>query len=102
MVGEYITIGTPGIFGFPLIFPLVFVNKSEVEQLFNDAFPDSKQGDKNYIHNQKDVLQLYAHKVAQRDVFITNDKAILEKKDILAKNWGIIVKSLEDYLSEQQ
>jgi hypothetical protein len=74
----------------------------EVERIFKDVFPDSEPYHKEYNSNQKDALQLYAHKIADRDLFVTTDKTILNKRFVLAKNWGIQVQSLDEYVSKRK
>ena len=102
MIGTYVNIASPNITTFPVGFPIAFPENGEIEQLFADVFPDSRPGDKNYKKNQKDVLQLYAHRVANRDIFITSDLNILRKRLILAGNWEIQVMTREDYIKLSQ
>lgn len=103
MIGPYVILATPSIFTFPVVFPIVFVEEGDIEQLLNDVFPDSKPHHKKYPRNQKDALQLYAHMIARRDFFITTDRGIVNSQSasILLKKWNIQVKSLDTYVSEK-
>ncbi len=102
MIGPYVSIATPAISTFPLVFPVVFVDENEIAQIFQDVFPHSNQSHKNYSKNRKDTLQLYAHRVAGRDYFVTSDRAILDSRPLLAQNRGIQVKPLGEYVSEKE
>ena len=102
MIGSYVDLALPSIFGFPLVFPTVFADEQEAVSIFREVFPHSKPGHKRYNKNWKDAGQLYAHKVAGRDFFITADKAIISKRLQLAQNWGIEVRTLNEYVLEKQ
>ena len=101
MIGKYadISLSSPSISTFPWAFPFVFANKDEIFKLFIDVFPNSKPNHKKYYKNYKDALQLYAHKIAGRDYFITTDATILRAKDILGSKWSIKIKTPESYIS---
>ena len=101
MIGPYVDIAAPSITTFPLSFPVVFPEEHEIEQLFKDVFPQSEPHHERYNNNQRDALQLYAHKVADRDFFITSDTGILKRQSVLAQNWDIHVKSLCGYTAEK-
>lgn len=98
MIGTYVILCTPSVSTFPLVFPAVFVEPDKLQQLFEDIFPASKPHHKNYRRNMKDALQLYAHKVARRDLFITLDSGIRQKQSVLCEKWGIRVMSLQEYV----
>ena len=100
MIGPYVSIATPCIFGLPLVLPFVLPDNETVQRVFKDVFPHSEPGHKKYANNQKDAWQLYAHQVANRDIFITEDDGILRMRAVLAENWSIRVKSLTEYVSE--
>lgn len=103
MIGPYVRVAPPDMSDFPLSFPVVFPRTEQVQQvqrIFEDVFPHSKPGHGRYLENQKDAWQLYAHQVAGRDTFITQDKGILRMRSVLADKWGIHVKSLREYVLE--
>jgi len=100
MIGPYVRVAPPDMFGFPLSFPAVFPNKEEVQRIFEAVFPYSKPGHRKYYKNRKDAWQLYAHQAAGRDIFVTEDKGILWKQSLLTEKCGIQVKSLGEYVLE--
>lgn len=100
IIGPYVYIAPPDMFGFPLSFPVVFPDKGEVQRIFDDVFPNSRPGHKKYHKNQKDAWQLYAHQATGRDIFVTEDEGILRRQSILAEKWNIQVKSLHEYVLE--
>lgn len=100
MIGSYVHVAPPDMFDFPLSFPVVFPNKEGVQRIFDDVFPDSQLGHRKYHKNQKDAWQLYAHQATDRDIFVTEDKGILQRQSTLAEKWGIQVKSLREYVRE--
>ncbi|SRR5258708_32435462 len=100
MIGQYVDIAVPAIFGFPVVFPMVFPNLSELEAIFTTLFPDSQPDHNKYDNNRKDALQLYAHKIAERTFFLTSDKAIIRKQLELAQLWKIEIRTVEAYLKQ--
>jgi hypothetical protein len=98
MIGSYVTYSTPSISTFPMFFPFVFANIGEIESILVDVFPNTSPDHRKYKSNKKDALQLYAHKIAKRDIFLTSDKKILEAHGLLCKKWGIEVSTLEYYV----
>lgn len=88
----------PVVFSFPLAFPMVFGLPDEYDSLFNLIFPDAKPEHKKYKSSRVDAMLLYAHIKADRDIFITSDKAFLRAKDKIKSNWQATVMSLETYL----
>lgn len=101
MIGPYVNVAKPAIFAFPLEFPVKFVEKEKVKEIFEVVFPNAKPGGKNYDKNYKDALQLYAHLIAERDIFITTDAAILRQRDLLEQKCGIKVKPLNEYVKKK-
>jgi len=101
MIGPYVNVAKPAIFAFPLEFPVKFVDKEKVKEIFEVIFPNAEPGDKNYDMNHKDALLLYAHMMAERDIFITSDTAILRQRDLLEQKWGIKVKTLIEYVTKK-
>lgn len=101
MLGSYVKIATPSLSTFPWAFPIGFVSKAKLMRLLSDVFPDSQPGHLKYEGNRKDALQLYAHLVAKRDIFLTNDKAILWSKDTLRDKWAITVSDLASYVTNR-
>lgn len=99
MIGPHVGFALPSISTFPLIFPTVFVDENEINAIFQCVFPNSLPHHKRYRKNQKDALQLYAHRVAQRDYFITSDEQILAARDMLSNAWDIRAMTLAEYLS---
>lgn len=98
MIGPYVVIATPALFTFPLVFPFVGSDPRVVRDIFKAIFPHSKPEHARHKNNLKDVLQLYAHKAAQRDYFLTSDHTILSKRGVLAGRWSIKVQSLQEYV----
>jgi len=101
MIGSFadVSFSSPSISTFPMTLPFVLVDKDEIQGIFRDVFPNSKPHHKKYKKNRKDALQLYAHKIAGRDYFITTDSTILRAKDILKSKWLIKVETPESYIS---
>ncbi len=102
LIGVHIEYGTPSISTFPMKFPFIFADMEIIDQIFSVVFPNSKPEDKKYSKNQKDTYQLYAHMVANRDIFLTSDKAILRACQHLKKKFGIIVNDLEPYIRQKK
>ena len=92
----------PSISTFPMIFPAVFVDEAEIDAIFATVFPHSTPEHKRYASNRKDALQVYAHKVANRDFFVTSDKHILRARAALQRSWGIRVITLDEYLASAE
>ncbi len=102
IIDSYLPYALPSISTFPIIFPTVFVDKAEIDAIFATVFPHSKPEHKRYASNRKDALQLYAHKVANRDFFLTSDKDILLAGTALQRSWGIHVITLDEYLASAE
>jgi hypothetical protein len=102
LIGVYVRIGVPTVFGFPLAFPTSFPDMKRYEVLFRDVFPDSTDGQKHYADNRRDAWQLYAHQTARRDVFVTSDSGILAQAAILRDKWGIRVASPLEFDPDSQ
>jgi hypothetical protein len=100
MLGTYVKIATPALFMFPLVLPFAGAGENSPEEIFRVVFPLSRRGQRKYESNHKDALQLCAHKVAGRDFFITTDRAILRKKAALAQQFGIEVRSVDEYVAQ--
>lgn len=99
LIGPYVSVLVPiDFFSFPLSFPVVFHDQREFDKLFSDVFPDSEPKHRKYLKNQRDIWQLYAHRMANRDVFVTEDKGILSRDNVLMAHWNIQVKSLSGYI----
>lgn len=96
-----IPMASPSIFGIPLGIPFVVGDGDDMDRLLDDVFPGSEQGEKRFIGKRRDILQLYAHRVAGRDFFITEDKGILGKRGILERRWRVRVMSLSEYISHR-
>jgi len=54
-------------------------------------FPGLTSNDRRYKNKQMDIDHLVGHVINRRDVFVTDDKDILKKKDALRASPGIIV-----------
>ena len=91
LMGKHVSLATPTLFAFPLAFPTVFADMPMYERLFWDTFPGSRLGHRKYGDNRRDAWQLYTHLVAHRDVFVTTDKLILAREEILRTKWAICV-----------
>lgn len=76
------------------------LGSSETAQLADDLksllFPYTKPGNKKYCNNMRDVSHLVAHKIANRDVFVTDDTGILDFREELVARFGIRVMGLEE------
>lgn len=101
MIGPHVILAGPSIFTLPFIGPYVLAEVDVIEGIFRAVFPQSKEDDKKYQKNRQDALQLYAHRVAGRDCFVTADTTILAKRSVLAEDWGIQVRSLDEYISSK-
>ena len=99
MIGSYVSIASPRISTFPLMFLLAFVDEKEIDAILQCVFPDSLPHHKRHRKNHKDALQLHAHRVARRDYFITSDAHILAAHEKLSNTWNIKAVSLAEYLS---
>ena len=101
MIGPYanVSLSSPSISTFPMTLPFVLADEDEIQEIFVDVFPNSKPHHEKYKKNRKDALQLYAHRVASRDYFITTDATILRAKDILVTKWSTKVETPESYIS---
>jgi len=99
MIGPYVSIASPRISTFPLMFPLAFVDEKEINAIIQCVFPDSLPHHRRYRKNWKDALQLHAHRVAHRDYFVTSDAQILAAHGMLSDTWNIRAISLVEYLS---
>ncbi len=99
LIGPYVRISTPGISTIPLAIPFVIANTEDLERIQRLVFPTTQPCSSSYQRARKDALQLYAHKVAGRDFFITSDTAILRAGALLRARWGIQVLTLEQYIS---
>ncbi len=100
MIGPYVSYALPSISTFPMIFPFVFAKENDIQSILTDVFPHSKPEHKKYKHNKKDALQLYAHQVAKRDIFLTSDRSIVAARKILLSKWQIHVMTLEEYIQK--
>ena len=72
----------------------------EVEAI---VFPSLSLTDKRYHNKRQDIAHLVGHKLNKRDVFVTDDQAILKKSGALERGPGIIVRSpseCENYFEE--
>lgn len=98
-IGPFVDIQVPALSTFPIAFPVVFPESGDLSKLFQDMFPQSTKGHKCHQQHRKDVLQLYAHRVAGSEVFLTEDKAILSRQSILWNKWSVRVMSLDEYLT---
>jgi len=101
MIGPYadISISSPSISTFPMKFPFVFIDEDEIQEIFDAVFPNSKPEHRMFKKNRKDAFQLYAHRVAGRDFFITTDATINRAKETLASQWSIKIETPESYVS---
>ncbi len=105
MIGDFLELAVPSLFMFPLVFPAAFADVADLQRILDVVFPGSGpfeelKGDSRKGGKRKDVLQLYAHKTAGRDRFLTSDKAILRARGALAAKCGITATSLDEYGNE--
>lgn len=101
MIGPHaeVSISSPSISTLPWTFPVVFADENEIDEIFADVFPNSEPHHRKFEKNRKDALQLYAHRVASRDYFITTDATILRAKDILSSKWAVLVETPGNYVA---
>lgn len=97
MIGPYVSMTAPG-FGIPMVIPFAIVDPAQIDEMFQDVFPHSKPGHSKYERNKRDALQLYGHRVAGRDFFITTDRFIAQRA-VLATKWNVHVMTLEEYIA---
>ena len=97
---EEVSLVSTSVSTFPIGFNLVFANLDEVQEILKDVFPNSKPYHKKYKKCYKDALQLYAHKAANRDCFITTDAAILRAGTVLISKWAVKVEKPENYINK--
>jgi hypothetical protein len=102
MIGSYVTYALPSISTFPMLFPFVFADEKIIMEILADVFPLTKPEHRKYLSNKKDALQLYAHFIAKRDVFLTSDRKILSSRIVLRSKWKILVMSVEEYINEHE
>ncbi len=75
-------------------------SKDLFEELRNLLYPEGiNSNDKHASNKENDIKQLMTHKFSKRDIFITDDKGILKKKEQLAKAHGITVMCPADFVS---
>jgi hypothetical protein len=98
LLGSYVPLTSPSISVFPMTLPFVLADTDEIRAISDTVFPSPHPTEDKSAKRRKDALQLYAHKIAMRDVFLTNDKAILRAQNPLAKQHGIAVMSPSEYL----
>lgn len=74
-------------------------SKDLFEELRNLLYPKGINLNDRHASNKKnDIKQLMTHKFSERDIFITDDKGILKKKDQLVKAHGITVMCPADFV----
>ncbi|MDP1714376.1 MAG: hypothetical protein Q8L41_06470 [Anaerolineales bacterium] len=101
MIGSHVSYVLPSISTLPMMLPFVLLDEDEVFSILNDVFPGAKPEHKKFPSYKKDALQLYAHKVANRDVFLTSDEKIILSREILFSKWKIKVMTLEEYINNK-
>lgn len=101
MIGSHVSYASPSISTIPMMVPFVVLDKDEIFSILNDVFPNAKPKHKKFLSYKKDALQLYAHKVANRDVFLTSDEKILLSREILFSRWSINVMTLDEYINNK-
>jgi len=98
LIKVYIT-SFSSISTFPMTFPFTFIEDDQIEDILSVVFPQSIPEHKQYKSNRNDALQLLAHKMSEREFFITSDKEIMRAQLILEEKFGIKVLSLSEYIS---
>lgn len=53
-------------------------------KIHDEAFPKSQPGSRSDEHNRRDCRQLAAHKLVGRELFVTRDKALLRRSEVLS------------------
>lgn len=65
----------------------------EADELMALLFPSAKPESDRHRNRMADVDHLMGHKIAGRDIFVTNEKAILNQREALSAKFGITVMS---------
>lgn len=63
---------------------------SESDRMMEIIFPETK-GEKPNAKKVRDVMHLLTHKKHNRDIFVTNDRDFITKKEELKSEFGIVV-----------
>ncbi len=71
----------------------------ESDEIMNLLFPGADKAHARHRNRTADVDHLMGHKLSDRDVFLTNDGAILDKGAELQRRFGITVMSPAEFLS---
>ncbi len=71
----------------------------EADQIMDCLFPGADEQSRSHKRRIADVDHLIGHKLSGRDVFLTNDKAILDKQGVLNTRFGITVMSPSEFIS---
>ncbi len=70
----------------------------ELDQLMNLLFPGADKASPRHKNRIADVDHLMGHKLSARDVFVTNERAILKRGGELADRFKIVVMTPEEAL----
>lgn len=65
----------------------------EADELMALLFPGATSESGRHRNRMADVDHLMGHKIAGRDIFVTNEKAILNQREALSAKFGITVMS---------
>jgi len=99
-IGQFPIIGTMGRFGVTKFGGGdIYVSNEEVklrEELKNIIFPGLLPSDKRNNNKVNDIDHLVGHIINKRDIFVTEDKEILRKRDTLKISPGIVVISPQE------
>lgn len=97
---EYPQVGTAARCGFSLCGSGDFCSGGDVElQIERIVFGEINPSDKHSHNKWADVDHLYGHYRIGRDIFVTEDTAILKKASKLKNELGIQVENIEILLS---
>lgn len=67
--------------------------------LLRALWPKASFMSKSMTNKENDILSLHNHICNDRDIFLTRDEEILQKREILKRNFGIIVLCPRELLS---
>jgi len=70
-----------------------------LDELRKILFPTLNKSDKHYQNKLNDILHLTKHILNQRNVFVTNDKNFIKKKESINNAFNIQVMSSEEFVT---
>jgi hypothetical protein len=95
---DLLKISSPSLSAYPSAYPIIYSDASYFQRIFQTAFPNSRPHDRKRRNSERDALFLYSHIVSRRDVFLTNEKAVVTAAPNLFRVFGIRVMSPDVYV----